>query len=111
MTLRQLLRNLSVLTIALFCTAPFALAQNDEYHAQVGAFINYFRLSHTDTSFWGIGGRLSGNAGRHFQLEGEMSYDFDRRLGEDFTNASCITITSCSSPGNFVFRRTGVRIL
>lgn len=53
--------------------APIAHAQN---HAEVGAFVDYFRLNQTSTNFVGLGGRAAFNVIPYVQLEAEMSYDF-----------------------------------
>lgn len=70
--------------------APFASAQE---HGQVGVYADYFRLSRTDSNFGGLGGRLSINASRYFQLEGEMNYDFTQTFTEGFTHPVSGTVT------------------
>jgi hypothetical protein len=74
--------------------APVTHAQN---HAEVGAFVDYFRLGETGTNFVGLGGRAGVNVARHVQLEAEMAYDFNRVFTEGFTSTSGGTITTTNS--------------
>lgn len=69
--------------------APLAKAQD---HAEVGAFVDYFRLGETGTNFVGLGGRAAVNFARHVQFEAEMSYDFNRAFTEGFTNTTGGTV-------------------
>ena len=69
--------------------APSLFAQD---HVAVGAFVDYFRLSQTDTNFAGLGGRLGVGMGRHVMLEAEMSYDFNKVFTENFANGGVITV-------------------
>lgn len=75
----------------LSCTvfAPRAAAQD---HVAVGGFVDYFRLSQTDTNFAGLGGRLGLGIGRHAMLEAEMSYDFNQVFNESFSNGTTVTV-------------------
>jgi len=64
---------------ALFCFAvPGLIAQE---HVTLGVFGDYTRLGAINTNFYGLGGRIGFNAGRHFALEGETAYDFDQSYG------------------------------
>jgi hypothetical protein len=74
--------------------APVAHAQN---HAEVGAFVDYFRLGEPGNNFVGVGGRAAFNVVRHVQIEAEMSYDFNQVFTEGFTNSTGGTITTQSS--------------
>jgi len=85
------------------CTAPAVFAQ-DINHGEVGIFGEYYRFSPPGTpaatlpntaatpaghtNFGGVGGRLSFNASRSWQLEGEASYDFRQVGTETFTNTT-----------------------
>jgi hypothetical protein len=65
--------------------APVARAQN---HGEVGAFVDYFRLQETKSSFVGLGSRAAINAAPHVQIEAEMAYDFSRAFTESFTSGT-----------------------
>lgn len=83
-----------LILVAGFGFAPMAHAQN---HAEVGAFVDYFRLSETGTNFVGLGGRAGVNIASHVQIEAEMAYDFNRVFTEGFTDTSGGTVTSQNS--------------
>jgi hypothetical protein len=83
-----------LIVIAGMGIAPVARAQD---HAEVGAFVDYFRLGQTSTNFVGLGGRAAVNVAKHVQLEAEMSYDFNRVFTEGFTNTSGGTVTAVNS--------------
>ena len=68
---------------------PIASAQD---HVAVGGFVDYFRLSQTDTNFAGVGGRLGFGVGHHLMLEAEMSYDFNKVFTEDFTDGATLSV-------------------
>ena len=74
--------------------APLAHAQN---HAEVGAFVDYFRLGETGTNFVGLGGRAGFNVAQHIQIEAEMAYDFNRAFTEGFTDTTAGAITTQNS--------------
>jgi hypothetical protein len=74
--------------------APMAQAQD---HAEVGVFVDYFKLHETGTNFVGLGGRAAVNVAKHVQLEAEMSYDFNRAFTEGFSNTGGGTITTSNS--------------
>lgn len=67
-----------------FAAAPLVRAQ-DLNHAEFGAFAEYFRAHQTNTNFGGVGGRLSVNASKYFQVEAEMGYDFTQSFNQTFT--------------------------
>jgi len=71
--------------VAAIIFAPAARAQN---HAEVGAFVDYFRLHQTGVNYVGIGGRAAVNVAAPLQLEAEMSYDFSRAFAETFNNGT-----------------------
>jgi hypothetical protein len=79
--------------VAAIVCAPAARAQN---HAEVGAFVDYFKLHETGTNFVGIGGRVAVNVAAPVQLEAEMSYDFSRAFAETFDNGTGIVSTQNS---------------
>jgi hypothetical protein len=83
-----------LILVAGFGFAPLAHAQN---HAEVGAFVDYFRLGETHTNFVGLGGRAGVNLAPHVQIEAEMAYDFNRVFTEGFTDTSGGTVTSQNS--------------
>jgi hypothetical protein len=83
-------------------TAPAVFAQ-DINHGEVGVFGEYYRFAPPGTpaatlpttttasghtNFAGVGGRLSVNVSRSWQLEGEASYDFKQVGTETFTNTT-----------------------
>jgi hypothetical protein len=74
--------------------APIARAQD---HAEVGAFVDYFRLGETKTNFVGLGGRAGVNVSHHVQIEAEMAYDFNKAFTEGFTDTTGGTVTSTNS--------------
>ncbi len=78
---------------------PIAHAQN---HAEVGAFVDYFKLGETGSDFVGLGGRAAVNVARHVQIEAEMAYDFNRVFTEGFTDTTGGTVT---------FQNSNIRVL
>jgi len=72
-------------------------------HVQFGAYANYFRLSDFNHhNFAGLGGRFSGSASPHVQMEGELAYDFGQVFTETFENPST---------GVIAFQRSPIRVL
>jgi hypothetical protein len=71
----------------LFCAIPMLVAQNSD-HVEVGAFVDYFRLSNSSPvqNFVGVGGRAGFNIVPSVQIEGEMAYDFSRNYTNTFSN-------------------------
>src|ERR1700722_17947644 len=86
-----------------FGAAPAVRAQSLD-HGEFGAFAEYYRIQQTQTNFGGVGGRLSANAGKYFQLEAEMGYDFTRTFNETFSTPTGFTSTT-------TVRRSDFRIL
>ena len=84
--------------VALLISAPAAFAQN---HGEVGAFADYVRLANANnTNYWGVGGRVGFNVAKAVQIEGDLSYDFER----------AVTSGSVSS-GTFTTNRSNLRLL
>lgn len=81
---------------AAFCVflAPAARAQD---HGEVGVFADYFHLAPAHTNFVGVGGRVSVNAFRSFQLEGEMNYDFNQTYANFSTTGPSGVVTTFPS--------------
>jgi hypothetical protein len=79
--------------------------KNDEgspyRHGEFGVQANYLRLANFgDLNTFGVGANLDFNATRHFQLEAQMAYNFEKNT------------TTASSTGGFTsFNRTGLRTL
>jgi hypothetical protein len=63
--------------LILLAGVGFASVAHAQNHAEVGAFVDYFRLRDTGTDFVGLGGRAAFNVARHVQVEAEMAYDFN----------------------------------
>jgi hypothetical protein len=84
---------LTAVAAIVFVFIPAARAQD---HAEVGAFVDYFRLHDTATNYVGIGGRAAFNVAAPLQIEAEMSYDFGRAYAETFGNASGVVGTQNS---------------
>ena len=74
--------------------ASLGHAQN---HAEVGAFVDYFKLGETSSNFVGFGGRAAFNVARNVQIEAEMAYDFNRVFTEGFTDTTSGTIVTENS--------------
>jgi hypothetical protein len=70
--------------------APAVRAQD---HAEVGAFVDYFRSHETGANFAGLGGRAAINIVPNVQIEAEMAYDFNQVFTEDFTNTGTGAVT------------------
>jgi hypothetical protein len=80
---------------------PGVEAQEHE-HLQIGVFADYFNISQTSTSSFGVGGRLAVPIVWRVKLEGEMAYDFDRVFTEGFID---------NGTGSVSAQRTNMRIL
>jgi hypothetical protein len=72
-----LTKRVAILILLVGCFAPFASAQDDNEHVQVGVFADYLRLDQTSTNFGGVGARVSFQAYKRIKLEGQMAYDFE----------------------------------
>ena len=71
-----------------FVAAPILMAQDQSDQVEVGAFVEYFRLSDASPvgNFIGLGGRAAFNVHHDVQLEAEMAYDFKRNYTNTFTD-------------------------
>ncbi len=88
-------RCLGLLIASMFLAVPMMMAQD---HAEVGAFVDYFRLNSAAapvSNFFGLGGRAAFNMNSNVQLEAEMAYDFKRNYTSTFSNG--ITSTTVNS--------------
>jgi hypothetical protein len=74
-----------VLALCFWCT-PALMAQGD--YIEIGAFADYFNLSHTTpyTNYVGLGGRVGFNVRPTVQIEAELSYDFERNFTSVFSD-------------------------
>ena len=75
------MRRLVIVITILMCAVmtPSLFAQSDYDHGEVGAYLDYLRLSEAgNTNFVGIGGRIGFNVAPRVQLEGQMTYDFQK---------------------------------
>jgi hypothetical protein len=92
-------RFLGVLAASMFFIAPMLVAQESGHmdHVEVGAFVNYYRLSDPGPTrnFLGLGGRAAVGIRPSIQLEAEMAYDFKRDYTSTFDNGvSSTNVTS-----------------
>lgn len=96
--MKKWISRAAVVVLALALLAPMGFAQ--EEHGEVGVFANYLRFHNLNNqNFWGLGGRVAFNLSSWAQLEGGMSYNFER----NFTTGT---------PGvTGTFSRTGFRTL
>jgi hypothetical protein len=53
---------------------------------EVGAFLDYLRISKTNTNNFGMGGRLGYRIRRSVMTEGELAYDYGLNFDEAFRN-------------------------
>jgi hypothetical protein len=83
-----------LLLVGGFSVASLAHAQN---HAEVGVFVDYFKLGEISSNFVGIGGRAAFNLTRNVQIEAEMAYDFNRVFTEGFTDTTSGTVITENS--------------
>jgi hypothetical protein len=92
-------RILGILAASLFFAAPMLLAQESGQmdHVEIGAFVNYYRLTDPgpERNFVGLGGRAAFGIRPSVQLEAEMAYDFKRNYTTTFDNG--ITTTDVTS--------------
>ena len=90
-------RNLGIVivTATIFFAVPMLVAQEsgEMDHVEIGAFVNYFRLTDPGPTrdFFGLGGRAAVGIRPSIQLEAEMAYDFKRNYTNTFGNG---TVTS-----------------
>jgi hypothetical protein len=82
-------RSLVLLITSIFLAAPMLTAQDSD-HVEVGAFVDYFRLSNNAAPVCyvpGVGGRAAFNVNPDVQLEAEVADDFKRNYTNTFSNA------------------------
>lgn len=83
-------RCLGYLVVSLFFAVPMLVAQESGQmdHVNIGAFVNYYRLSDPapTKNFLGLGGRVSFGIRPSIQLEAEMAYDFKRNYTSTFSD-------------------------
>jgi hypothetical protein len=68
-------KRIVLVTTLILALTPALLAQN---HGLLGAFFDYTRLANTSENFYGAGGRIGFNVGKHVQLEAEGAYDWEQ---------------------------------
>ena len=92
-------RYLGILIASLFFAVPMLLAQESDHmdHVELGAFVNYYRLTDPGPTrnFLGLGGRAAFGIRPSVQLEAEMAYDFKRNYTSTFDNG--VTTTDVTS--------------
>src|ERR1700756_2296942 len=81
-------RSMFLALLGFLLAAPSMLAQEYTNHVEVGAFAEYFNLSHTSPhiNFVGVGGRAAFNVRSNVQIEAEMAYDFKRNFTTTFSD-------------------------
>src|SRR5256885_15279233 len=82
-------RYLGFVITALFFAAPMLVAQESKMdHVELGAFVNYYRLSDPvpTRTFLGLGGRAAFGIRPSVKLEAERAYDFKRDYPSTFNN-------------------------
>ena len=96
--------KLSIIAILAFALAApsMMMAQSSGFtnnHFEVGAFVDYFRLStpNPNINYVGVGGRVGFNVHPNVALEAEMAYNFERNI---------TTTTSTGGTTNFFQTRT-----
>jgi Outer membrane protein beta-barrel domain len=85
------------LAVASLGMIPSAKAQATPNHVELGIFAEYTNFEQTHTNSVGLGGRFAFNANKHFQLEGEMGYEFDQAFTEGFTDTGTGTVSVARS--------------
>jgi hypothetical protein len=81
-------RSLGLFIASFFLAVPMLMAQEPSDHVEVGAFVNYYRMSDPapTRNFIGLGGRAAFAIRPSIQLEAEMAYDFKRNYSNTFSN-------------------------
>src|SRR5262245_18933212 len=83
---------LGVLTLCFAVIAPAASAQqgtstgDDKNHGNLGVYFDYTRLQTAGLNMFGVGGRIGFNVRKHWVLEGDMVYDFERNKTQTINN-------------------------
>jgi hypothetical protein len=80
--------SLGLFIASFFLAVPMLMAQEPSDHVEVGAFVNYYRMSDPapTRNFIGLGGRAAFAIRPSIQLEAEMAYDFKRNYSNTFSN-------------------------
>jgi hypothetical protein len=89
-------RYLGILITTLFFAVPMVVAQENEMdHVELGAFVNYYRMTDPGPTknFIGLGGRAAFGIRPSVQLEAEMAYDFKRNYTSTFNNGTVTSTT------------------
>ena len=89
------MKRISLLIIV--AAINFASVAHAQNHAEVGAFVDYFRQQQTGSNLVGIGGRAAINLARNVQIEADMGYDFSRVFTEHFTSGTGTVTTQNSN--------------
>jgi len=92
-------RYLGILVASFFFAVPMLVAQESGQmdHVELGAFVNYYRLTDPGPmrNFIGLGGRAAFGIRPSIQLEAEMAYDFKRNYTSTFDDGvNSTTVTS-----------------
>jgi hypothetical protein len=90
-------RYLGIVITAFFFAVPMLMAQENDNmdHVELGAFVNYYRMTDPGPTknFIGIGGRAAFGIRPSVQLEAEMAYDFKRNYTSTFSNGTVTSTT------------------
>lgn len=89
-------RYLGIVITAFFFAVPMLMAQeNNMDHVEIGAFVNYYRMTDPGPTknFIGLGGRAAFGIRPSIQLEAEMAYDFKRNYTSTFGNGTVNSTT------------------
>jgi hypothetical protein len=91
-------RSFGLFLASLFLAVPALMAQGHSDHVEVGAFVDYFRLSDASPArnFVGLGGRAAFAVNSSVQIEAEMAYDFKRNYTNTFTDGINTTTVNSS---------------
>ena len=87
-------RALQLLLVGSAMLLAASLRAQEREHIQVGIYGDYFHLNQTTTNFAGIGARVGTGIFPHVKIEGEMAYDFDQVITENFTSGVGNSIVS-----------------
>src|SRR5438876_4732316 len=75
---------LSVITFLLCCgSSSWLFAQK---RVEAGVFLDYLKISQTNTDNFGVGGRLGYRVHRNVMMEGELAYDYGINFDEAYRN-------------------------
>lgn len=80
------MRRRSLLLFLLLLAALPAAAQSHDgtERGTVGVYFDYTRLQTVPLNLFGVGGRVGISVHRHFALEGDFAYDFNREATSQF---------------------------